>query len=94
MIAQMGYIVCSQFLQEYELGLHSGLSVYDFHSTYVDSDGNSLTALNISFDQLLADRTALFGAIVGISHYQVATEIVHRYANTNDGIAAFIALLE
>ena len=49
MIAQMGYIVHPQFLREYELGLHSGIFVYDFHSTYVDSDGNSLTALTIFF---------------------------------------------
>ena len=50
--------------------------------------------INTTFDQLIANRTALFGAIVGISRYQVATEIVRGYADTNDGIAIFIALMK
>jgi len=95
MTAQMGYLVRPQFLRDYEIGMNTAHStILDFHTNYVDDDGNSLTQLNISFDQLLVDCTALFGAIVGISRFQVATDIVRGFSNTNDGIAAFIALIE
>ena len=70
------------------------VSIQEFHISFVDTEGNTLTHINITFDQLIADRTALLGVIVGISCYQVATEIVCGYADTNDGIAAFIALLK
>ena len=92
MISQMGYIVRPQFLNEYER-YYGKVTVIQFYEQYRDDDQQSLEQINISFDQFLYDRSALYGAIVAVSRYQVATAIVHRYANTNDGIAAFIALL-
>ena len=64
-----------------------------FHEHYCDDDEQLLEMINVTMEQFIYDQAGLFGAIIGILLYQVASTIVHQYTNTNNDIAVFIAIL-
>ena len=66
--------ISDNFLQAYQNTVGANrCSIQDFHAGYMDKSGLTMIDNNISLAQLLSDRTALYGAIVGVSRFRVAT---------------------